>query len=304
MAGWDKLKSFKKIGTLLLKIIVSVLLLYVIFNKVANEKSLSILANTNIFAIFIAFILYNAGVSISALRSGIYLESAGIKLSLKTQLQLYFKGILYNIILPGGIGGDGYKVVILTKAFPVGTKKIITLFLTERIAGMAAICTLLGIFISIALPQYQPWNWIAGIILGFGYAVMYGIGFLPFIKLQIPILKTFWHCITNQVLQTLAFLVLIYGAGIDANLILYAALFLVSSIATAIPISVGGVGMREATFVLAASYLPIESEAGIISAFLFFLITAASAVIGLIIPSPTFTKPIIENEISESATLV
>lgn len=296
MASWHQLINWKKAGATTLKIIVSGLLLYLIISKLGNKESITILANTNPLFIIVAFVLYNVGVSISALRSGIYLESAGIRLSLKSQLQLYFKGILYNLILPGGIGGDGYKVVVLNKAFDIGTKRIITLFLTERIAGMAAICSLLGLLVAFAFPSYNPWNWVAGLILFFGYLVMYLIGYLPFLKLQKPILKTFWHCVANQILQTFAFLILIKGAGIQADPLLYAVLFLISSIATAIPISIGGVGMRETTFVLAASYFPIAAEAGIISAFLFFLITAASAVIGLLIPSPALSSKIATNE--------
>jgi hypothetical protein len=34
----------------------------------------------------------------------------GLKLNPKYNLRLYFLGLFYNVLLPGGIGGDGYKI--------------------------------------------------------------------------------------------------------------------------------------------------------------------------------------------------
>ena len=38
-----------------------------------------------------------------------FFKQEGVFISEKESLKLYYKGMFYNIMLPGGIGGDGYK---------------------------------------------------------------------------------------------------------------------------------------------------------------------------------------------------
>ena len=60
----------------------------------------------------------------------------------------------------------------------------------------------------------------------------------------------------------------------------YLALFLVSSIITIVPVTVGGIGMRELVFIYAATVFPINEEKAVTLGFVFFLITAISSLIG------------------------
>ncbi len=70
--------------------------------------------------------------------------------------------------------------------------------------------------------------------------------------------------------------------NIKLHLIDYGILFLISSVVSVIPISIGGVGLRELTFLYSSDYFPINAEVGILAAFLFFVITLISSSIGIL----------------------
>lgn len=284
MANNYRSLNWKPIAKSLLKIGVSGLLLYVVYKKLGNEQVLNLFTRLNWWYVVLAFIAFNIGQNFSVLRSGLFLKSVGVHLGHFEQIKLFYKGMLYNLILPGGIGGDGYKVLLIKRLTGVSAKSLVKIFLTERLAGMAAMCTYLGLFGLLGFSEFAPWNYIAGGILLLGYPAFYVISFLPFIKLEKVVLATFFHCHLNQFFQIAAFLLLIQSAHIPFAPITYGAVFLMSSIAIVIPISIGGVGLRESVFVLAASYLSINANAGVVSSVLFFLINATSSVFGLVLP--------------------
>jgi len=67
-------------------------------------------------------------------------------------LQLYFLGMFYNLFLPGGIGGDGYKVYYLHKHLSAPLKKSILALVLDRVTGLIALGILSLIFL-FAIPQ-------------------------------------------------------------------------------------------------------------------------------------------------------
>ncbi len=82
------------------------------------------------------------------IRLNIYFSAIDLKLKEKTNLQLYLLGMFYNLFLPGGIGGDGYKIYLLQKNYQTGTKRILGAVLSDRISGMVALVVLALIGIS------------------------------------------------------------------------------------------------------------------------------------------------------------
>ncbi len=61
--------------------------------------------------------------------------------------------MFYNLFLPGGIGGDGYKIYLLQKNYQTGTKKIFGAVLADRISGMVALVVLALIGVSFLNPE-------------------------------------------------------------------------------------------------------------------------------------------------------
>jgi len=61
----------------------------------------------------------------------------------------------------------------------------------------------------------------------------------------------------------------------------YLALFLISSIAAVIPITFGGAGARELTFLAGANYFPLEIHIAISLSVIFYMITVLASLIGM-----------------------
>ncbi|QKG53302.1 lysylphosphatidylglycerol synthase transmembrane domain-containing protein [Hymenobacter sp. BRD67] len=62
--------------------------------------------------------LFTLSKLISSVRLNTFFRAVGIQLTERYNLRLYWLGMFYNLFLPGGIGGDGYKVYLLGKEFP------------------------------------------------------------------------------------------------------------------------------------------------------------------------------------------
>jgi uncharacterized membrane protein YbhN (UPF0104 family) len=66
------------------------------------------------------------------------------------------------------------------------------------------------------------------------------------------------------------------------HILAYLALFLVSSIAAVIPITFGGAGARELTFLTGAQYFPVDISVAISLSVIFYLITVLTSLVGMI----------------------
>ena len=55
-------------------------------------------------------------------------------------------GIFYNFFIPGGVGGDAYKGVLMNKKFQWSLKKIYKLLILDRLIGFGVILCLIIVF--------------------------------------------------------------------------------------------------------------------------------------------------------------
>src|SRR5699024_7741304 len=101
--------------------------------KISWQQTWALLSSANIFWIIVAFIFFNLSQFLSAKRLLNFYHALKLPLGYRLNLKLYYKGMFYNLFLPGGIGGDGYKVHFLYKAYHQSVKKLITATLIDRI---------------------------------------------------------------------------------------------------------------------------------------------------------------------------
>jgi hypothetical protein len=114
---------------------------------VARHLDLPVLARTLRHAqpglLVVATALFIVSKLISSVRLNRFFQAIGLLLSEGYNLRLYWLGMYYNLFLPGGIGGDGYKVYLLGQQFPGRRKDIFRALLLDRISGMIALLVLL-----------------------------------------------------------------------------------------------------------------------------------------------------------------
>jgi uncharacterized membrane protein YbhN (UPF0104 family) len=274
----------KKRLKLLLKIVLTALALWFVLSKVDSDKLGTSLQSADSFWLLGAFILFNLSKITSAFRLNLYFQAMGLWLSERYNLILYYVGMFYNLFLPGGIGGDGYKIYLLNKHYQHGVKPLFQAILLDRLSGLAG----LGFYACLLFAWsdyatlFGEWTiWLAyGLALSiFPIAYFATRWFFPlFMKVFQP---TMVGGLGVQLLQLLSAWAILKSLLIDHALLEYLTLFLISSVVAVLPLTIGGVGVRELTFLYGLEYIGEEPSLGVTFSFLFFMITAISSLLGL-----------------------
>ncbi len=274
----------KKFKTLL-KLGLTGIALYLVFRKIDTKQLLEIAKTIQWFWLLPAVLLFIVSKVFTAFRLNQYFKNISLYISERLNLKLYLIGMFYNLFLPGGIGGDGYKVYLLNKHFKTPIKKLVQSVLLDRLGGLVAIVFLLfGLFllvnIQIDFLETEVWNslMIAGLILTIpGFWLLQKYFFNDF-------LPSFWSAnawsMAGQLAQLICAWFILRSLGITENILAYQLVFLLSSIVAVLPLTIGGVGARELVFVYAHTYAGIEETAAVAFSLIFFLISAGVSLSG------------------------
>lgn len=271
------MKSFLKA---FLKILLSVAALYYVYTKIDFNQVVTVFKNVNYWLLIIALIAFAFSKLISAWRLNYFFEAADVKLENKSNLKLYLLGMYYNLFLPGGIGGDGYKVYILNKKFGKPIKDLFWGVMLDRINGVLALFLLallqvpflnLGIEYSLTALSLIP----VSIIL---YVLVHKFYFKKFFKTVTP---TTLLSFGVQLMQVLSAVFILYANKSYDDTLAYIFLFLLSSIVAVLPITIGGIGSREITFLFGAKILHLDINLSIALSLLFYFITLLVSLAGI-----------------------
>lgn len=268
----------------ILQITVAAVAIYFVAGEVDLEELKTTILKTKVEWLFLAFIAFNFSKILSALRLNHFYKVISIHLSSILNVKLYYLGMLYNQFLPGGIGGDGYKIYLLNVNQEVKIKSIILATFLDRLTGFVALGFLvfiLSLFGSLSQQFPEFILIVAGFAL-FIYPFYYLLIYL-FFKNFLPVLHlTNLKALGVQTLQLICVFFILLSLGVQANYIDYMTLFLITSVATALPASLpGGFGVREFVFTFGYSYFSIQQTESVALASLFFFITLMSSAIGL-----------------------
>ncbi|MEO0504790.1 MAG: lysylphosphatidylglycerol synthase transmembrane domain-containing protein [Bacteroidota bacterium] len=266
-----------------LKILVSAVLIYFIFTKIDYQEFVTAIRKSKPFPFILGILLVLLSKGIAAVRLNAYFHTIGAKLTQTSNLKLYFQGMFYNLFLPGGIGGDAYKGYVVQKQFQTGTKKAVGVLFLDRLSGMVIICVyilLLLLFIEHPLIEnLKPF-----IVL----CIPLGVGAFWFINKYFfsYALRVFWKCLGYsalvQLFQVVCVFFLVKSFLVTENLLEYLVVFLVSSVVSIIPLTIGGFGSREITFLYGSEWLGLDSNISVGVSFLFFIITALISLFGIV----------------------
>ncbi|MDJ1503080.1 lysylphosphatidylglycerol synthase transmembrane domain-containing protein [Xanthocytophaga agilis] len=266
---------------LLLKVSLTGTALYLVSLKISWQQIWQIVQTVHSGWMFGAFVLFNASKIVSALRLQYYWDAIGLRLSSTYNLKLYYTGMFYNLLLPGGIGGDGYKVWLLGKDQSISYKKLISATILDRISGLFPLQLLLCLLL-IKMGFIDSWYLL---LLVVGQIAFY-LGGQTLVQFFFKDFTKVYH-ITNllgmlvQILQVTCALFIVQALDIHSYYVEYVFLFLLSSIMAVLPITIAGIGAREVVGMLGSQYLPVDSEKMISLTLLFFAITTISSLTGI-----------------------
>jgi uncharacterized protein (TIRG00374 family) len=191
-------------------------------------------------------------------------------------------GVFFSFVLPGGVGGDIVKSVVVAKAHPEKKMKVVLTVIADRVIGLFTVCTLalVAFVFEIHLLYQEPVIfWIFIMILSLWFAFLFG--FFVLFSGQLSSLRKWIHkvLIFSKKLQSLwdhmqsyrlsiSDLVKLTMASVGSQLLAIAVIYLaalefagtapdfyifmfavpVGFMVTSVPIAPGGVGVGQAAF--------------------------------------------------------
>lgn len=264
---------------LLLKVGFTALLLYFVFKKIHPDELLQILKSSNPVFLVLAFLTFAFSQLVSSGRLLTFLHQVPLPIRYLQNLKLYTVGMFYNMFLPGGIGGDAYKIFLLKKEFKQPVKDIFQSVFLDRVSGLWALgfCIALISFLPEILQPYLSW-----IILTFlsGTLIYFFILKWLFKKFLPQWFKKHFLAFVVQSLQVLTAYLILCSTHFSGSSGVYLLSFMASSLASVVPITLGGLGAREYVMIFGSETLGIDQNTGVFITATFWFISAFASLPG------------------------
>ena len=281
------MKRNRKLLFTFLKIALTVILLYVVFSSIQLHEIWIILKHSNPLLLFLAVISFILSQVVSANRLLSLFKWSDFFLGSKENYRLYLVGMFYNFFIPGGIGGDAYKVYILNKDYQWPIKKLTAVVFIDRLMGLIAIGILL-LFFSFFIPFFTKENLIGLLVLllVIGLVLAYF-----FVKKLFPsflgiTVQSVLRSILIQLLQCLCIVLLLASISETEDYLKYIIAFLLSSVLSIFSFS--GIGVRELLLFQASTLLVFDSAKAVAVGLMFSMITAFVSFFGIYFHFKTF----------------
>lgn len=304
----------------LLRIGVSLLIIYFLLTQIPFSQIISIITSSQPSFIILSILLCTLIMIISTLRWQILLSYMGYRYHFNLLLKLIFITNFFNIYLPGGVVGDVVRTGILPKERnskdnnKINISSVTASVITDRIIGLLGLMFLafIGFVLYYKLLLDSKLLLVFGIIsLGilFLFLILFSkrvqsltkrIFALP-LRVFLPV-KTKIQDVTNSLLiyrerysvfaiaipltilshlcMISSFYLLAQSIDVNISFLKLVAFVPIIDIISAIPISMGGVGIREATTILLFSTEGIQATQAMSISLLYFAILAFLGAIG------------------------
>lgn len=269
------------------KVVVTVGALYWVSEKISFQDLKEALADCNYLFLLLALLCYTLSQMMASSRLKSFLGVIGLPLTERYNFRLYQLGLLYNFFLPGGIGGDGYKIYFLKKNHTVKGRKVLSAVFFDRLSGLWALGIITGGLV-IFMPRLAIPNVVTISVLLIATAT-----YLYFLKLFFKdflakFIITHTKALVVQGLQTLSAISILYALNFDGKFSPYLLIFLLSSLVAIVPSILGGVGLRESLMTFGASYFQLDPHLAVLISLIFYMISllvASSGIYYIIRPS-------------------
>jgi glycosyltransferase 2 family protein len=274
----SKLSKYLK---LLLKLAVTILCFWYIFQKIDFTAAKDAFLKANWLWLFLAIILLILSKVFSALRLNIYFRNIRIHLSEWKNIKLYWLGMFYNLFLPGSISGDAYKVVLLKRKYNSSYKKTSAAVLLDRFSGLIALGLIMSVYGVIVLDKslydiILILGSLASIITLYFIVRFYFKDFIP------GFWPTFLWGLAVQLTQVICVYCILLSLQLPMHKPEWIFIFLIAAAVAVFPVSLGGgLGTRELVFVEGAKYFHLDPQIGLVISLLFYLSTVVASVWGI-----------------------
>jgi hypothetical protein len=309
------LPARRRLGSTVLKVVVTLVLYVAVFYKVDPWKFWERLSSASLGWVALAVVCYAAGQWTSAWRWWLLLKPVRLSVRYLTIVAFYFVGMFFNIFLPTIVGGDAVKAILLARETGAPARATMSVFM-ERNLGLLALFVIATSAAAVAPPVA---------LLGLPVSVLVLLLFAAFIAINAVIFTPkAYHLVDRIIAMTplagirsrasslydavvpyrrasgpmagalaLSFLfqgIVILVVFLNANalsqpvpLSTLAVFVPLISLAGMLPISVNGLGVRDALYVLLFGRVGVDGAAAAVMAFLYFAVTLVASLPGGIV---------------------
>lgn len=296
------MRSVNKSVLFFVRMSISVGLLSYLLWIIDWDRAIKTLEQANKLLLLTAPFCLLAGYVISSSRWVLVLADSKVKFSFRQAYTGYLLGAFYNIFLPGVMGGDVVRISLCARTAGVDLGTAVTSVMLERSAGVFAllsflflVCLLFPESLASAVPikSTSIVIMLVAIMITVMAVVVFGRRVLVMRQGE-KYTRGIWAFINSGIRalvslrgRTLVFVLLLsalfQAADIIATFLLATAIGLTLSpmvffavlplvyLATVIPISLGGLGVREGTLVLLLAHFNVRSLDAVTLSFLVYL---------------------------------
>ena len=246
-----------------------------------------------------ALVLYLVGQVLSAVKWAWIGRSVGLHRPMRDYMRFYFIGMFFNIFGLSTIGGDVARALYLGGGERPGLALNSVLF--DRVTGLALLMAIGAIALMI-FPQYQfPW-WLSASVVAGGLALVLGwwtaprlvrllprsnrlrqqveTDLVPFWRDRVLLLRVAVVSIVFHFSQIWVQFVLARAAGAEIPFSYCIVFHPILSLMQALPLSVGGFGVREGGYLYFLTTINVDDSIAVIMGLLWWGVSAAIGLIG------------------------
>ncbi len=306
----------KKIMLLTVRILVSAALIFYLITKIPDfDTVVEILKSSSIALLLLSFSTHIFGTWITAFRWKALLDTQNVKLSTATLSVTVLIGIFFNNFLPTSIGGDVFRTYDASKKANIPLGVSASVIMVERFSGVvsAAIYAVVALFLGFTTIGNR--SIIIPIVIFFVITVILAVLIInPSVlrlgklfnrfkfmrKMKEKLSNVYNTLVSFKKYKMVLFKVLIYSfllqfavilnwwlaaRALGINLSLTAFIFIVPVVAVIamLPISIGGIGLRENSTVIIMVAMGVNNEKAVLCSLIILLMLIIVGVIGGII---------------------
>ncbi len=286
--------GLKKILSFILKFLVSGVLLYIFLSQVDLQSVIKLLKQTRLPIFVLAFLIYVSAFLFSTKRWSLFLPET---LKFSRLMSLYFIGSFFNTFLPGVVGGDAVKAFYIYRDMGKGGTSIASVFM-DRYMGLAALTGIATIAFIIGYSYIKATQiiWLVPLLLiGFligslivwklnwGRIKALGAVYAPLMEYKTKkeiIYKGLLLGFVVQVFSIITVYILSLSIGLKVPIIYFFIFIPIISAVSAIPVSLAGLGIREAGFVILFTKVGLASTEALSLSLLVFITMCMVNLIG------------------------
>ena len=305
----------RKIFSHVFKIAVTIGLLWYLIQKIDVEKSVSFIFSANPLFLLSAIVISGLALFFNAARWRKFLAMAGVSVSIRRVFICNLIGIFYGIVLPGGkLTGDVASVYRLVKSNNDGRfdSVYVSSVIADRFMGVLAIFSVLALCF---LAGYGPsgvfgeggvvLGWLAVVAVALS-AVLVFTSALDFLRRFLDWPVKFWRSFVGSLFSSLevfrkdkkgllgafflSFIGVFFGAlsvyflslavGMDKDFLSVVFAYAFATALIVIPVTIGGVGLREGGLVYALVRLGVDASQAAALSFLMLAVFSLYALVG------------------------